>query len=145
MPPKTSPHPLVIASGFLFVLVTGGAIAGTIIAIANTLQPRLSSPRQMPPPPIANPAPGQFIPAPTPPVVTTPAPSVNGQWYEPTGQPPVSVSLQEPGNPYRESQPNPQTEIGKCAYPDDLDARGRRCGNRSAYSKGPTTGYDSDR
>jgi hypothetical protein len=37
----------------------------------------------------------------------------------------------------------PQTE--NCANPDDRDSRGRRCGKRSAYTKGQIIGYDSNR
>jgi hypothetical protein len=31
-----------------------------------------------------------------------------------------------------------------CRYDSDYDAAGRRCGARSAQSRGPTTGYDGD-
>lgn len=43
----------------------------------------------------------------------------------------------EPEKTIEEERPRP------CPYPWSLDKRGRRCGGRSAFSRGPTHGYDS--
>lgn len=58
---------------------------------------------------------------------------------------PVSPRVPLPEETPVQAQPNSPTQTGKCINPDDVDSRGKRCGRRSAYSKGPTTDYDSNR
>ncbi|MEX0267541.1 hypothetical protein AB3R30_00220 [Leptolyngbyaceae cyanobacterium UHCC 1019] len=117
----------------------GGAIKNNVISQNGRSSPNPTQVIQpaSPTPITQEPTQVQPIPLPeNPPVAVTQEPAQ----VQPVN-PPATLPVETPVQP----EQNLRTQTGKCVNPDDLDSRGRRCGGRSAYNKGPTTGYDSNR
>lgn len=147
MSEKPRPQPLFIFCGIVVItlistitgVAIGRAINKNVISQNGQLSPNpIQAIQQASPTPITQePTQLQPITLPeNPPVAVTQEPAQ----VQPV-DPPATLLVETPV----QVQQDFPTQTGKCANPDDVDSRGRRCGKRSAYSRGPTTGYDSNR
>lgn len=146
MSKKPKSHTLLIFCGIaiatLISTVTGLAI-GRVIINTVTSQGGRSNPNAIQPTQQASPTPITQEPAQVP-YSTLPENPPVAVTQEPVQVQPVdprATLLVEPPVQVQQNFPTP----GKCTNPDDVDSRGRRCGKRSAYTKGSTTNYDSNR
>ncbi len=147
MSEKPSPRTFLILCGIALLTLVGtltGVAIGRVINNDVISQDKRSSPSAIQPMQQATPTLTTQEPAPVQPIPLSEKPPV-AAIQEPAPVQPAIPRATLPVETPVQVQQNFPTQTGKCVNPDDIDSRGRRCGRRSAYTKGPTTSYDSSR